>query len=101
VKQIIEENQKTMRDMINEKLTELKSEIQQQLIGVSTQQDNNSEENTVQFADGDVHEEGPEMQGQPQVRYRTCAHSGKYWHVPKNFSFPVGVTLEAGWKPCE
>jgi hypothetical protein len=98
LKQIIEENQKTMRDMINEKLTELKSEIQQRLIGASTQQDNNSEENTVQFADGDVDEEGPEMQGQPQVRYRTYAHSGKYWHVPKNFSFPVGVTLEAGWK---
>jgi hypothetical protein len=36
LKQIIEENQKTMRDMINEKLTKLKSEIQQRLIGAST-----------------------------------------------------------------
>jgi hypothetical protein len=98
LKQIIEENQKTMHDMINEKLTKLKSEIQQWLIGASTQQDNNSEENMVQFADGDVDEEGPEMQGLPQVRYRTYAHSGKYWHIPKNFSFPVGVTLKAGWK---
>jgi glutathionylspermidine synthase len=61
LKQIIEENQITMHDTINEKINELKSQLQQWLIGASTMQDNNSEETSVQFADGDVNEEGPEM----------------------------------------
>ena len=62
------------------------------------QQPDDLEDNTIQFADGDEDEEGPTMQGQPQVKYRMYSHSGRYWHVPHNFSFPTGVNLEAGWK---
>jgi hypothetical protein len=99
LKQMFEESQSNMRDMIDEKLTELRTEIQQQSIGVPTQrQPNDLEDNTIQFADGDEDEEGPTMQGQPQVKYRMYSHSGRYWHVPHNFSFLTGVNLEAGWK---
>jgi hypothetical protein len=99
LKQMFEESQSNMRDMIDEKLTELRTEIQQQSIGVPTQQQpDDLEDNTIQFADGDEDEEGPTMQGQPQVKYRMYSHSGRYWHVPHNFSFPTGVNLEAEWK---
>jgi hypothetical protein len=32
------------------------------------------------------------------VRYRTYSHSGRFWHVPKGFQFPLDTTLKQGWR---
>lgn len=99
LKQIFEDNQSNMARMIDDKLTELRNEIRNQSISVPAQQEDNTGDNQIQFADGEEDVEVQTiLQGQPRIRHRTYFHGGRFWHVPADFLFPSGVTLETGWK---
>jgi hypothetical protein len=45
------------------------------------------------FAEGEV-----EVVNNQAIQHRLCAYEGRFWHVPKDFEFPVGVRLDTGWK---
>jgi hypothetical protein len=96
LQQMFNGHQERMVQMIDNKLSELRTEIQQHSVGMLTQQQNDDDDNNqIQFADG---EEERNTQGQAEVRYRTYLHGGRHWYVPADFSFPTGVNLETGWK---
>jgi hypothetical protein len=66
--EIITNNQESMAEMIDRKLSELRTEIQQHTVGMSTQQqdDGSDDDEQIQFADG---EEEQNTEGQMHIRY--------------------------------
>jgi hypothetical protein len=97
LKQMFESHQQSMVQMIGEKLTELRNEIKEHsLIGVATQEqdDDTADDSVIPFADGDEDNDAQER----HKRYRVYLHGGRHWHVPADFSFPMEVNLETGWR---
>lgn len=98
LKQILEAHQTSIVELITEKISELRTEIQSQTLTGAAQEQDVLDDDAMPFADGAEDEEVQNQQGQPQVRYRTYVHHGRYWQVPADFAFPTSVNLETVWK---
>ena len=65
------------------------------------QQDGGSDDVAMPFAEGEAENVSVcNMNTQQEVRvtYRNYSHHGKFWNVPRDFSFPTAVRLDTGWK---
>lgn len=70
LREMFESHQESMVQMIDQKLTDLREEIRDHtLIGAPMQPDDDTEDNQIQFAEGDEDEEDLSTQGQSHVRY--------------------------------
>jgi hypothetical protein len=62
---------------------------------------NDGENNENDGDDGVIFAEGEEeavITNNETIRHRLYAYDGRFWHVPKDFAFPLGVRLDTGWK---
>jgi hypothetical protein len=55
--------------------------------------DNKDDDDGIVFAEGEA-----EVVNNQAIQHRLCACEGRFWYVPKDFEFPVGVRLDTGWK---
>jgi hypothetical protein len=95
MKTMIDEYHGQMETLINTKLTELKETFPHH----NNQNDGAGNENDVD--DGIVFAEAQEDEcvvNNQAIRHRLYAYDGRFWHVPKDFEFPMGVRLDTGWK---
>jgi hypothetical protein len=101
LKQMLDEHQESIVQLIDNKLTELRNEMRDCFPAAPEQQDGGSDDGAMQFAEGeaeDVSVRDTNTQQEVQVTYRNYSHGGNFWNVPKDFTFPTGVRLDTGWK---
>ena len=99
---MLDEHQASMVQLIDDKLTELKNEMRDFFSAVPVQQqDGGSDDGTMPFAKGEAKNVSVcdmNTQQEVQVTYQNYSHDGKFWNVPRDFSFPTAVQLDMGWK---
>jgi hypothetical protein len=93
MKDMLLESHSKIETLIDLKLAELKNNF------TPNNQNDVSNENDADdgaiFADGEEEEIVVENEA---IRHRLYAYEGRFWHVPKDFEFPLGVHLDTGWK---
>jgi hypothetical protein len=94
MKDMIVEYHAKMESLIDVKLAELKNSFpnNNQIDEVSDEPD---DDGGIPFAEGEEEEIVVENEA---VRHRLYTYEGRFWHVPKDFEFPLGVHLDIGWK---
>ena len=80
----------------NTKLTELKNSFPLHPNRKDQASNENDDDNSILFAEGE--EELVVVNNNQTIRHRLYAYDRRFWHVPKDYDFPMGVHLDTGWK---
>jgi hypothetical protein len=91
MKNMMEEYHSKMEHLIDVKLAELNHSFPPPHDGESNENDDDG----IIFAEG---EEEETVMNNEAIRHRLYAYEGRFWHVPKDFAFPLGARLDTGWK---
>jgi hypothetical protein len=95
MKNMIIEYHTKMETLIDLKLTALKDSFPPNHNQNDEASNKNDDNDGIIFAEG----EGEEIIVNNQaIWHRLYAYEGRFWHVPKDFDFPLGVRLDTGWK---
>ena len=92
MKSMMEAYHLKMELLIDVKLTELNKDFPPPN---QNNGDENDGDNGIIFAEG---EEEAVIVNNATIRHRVYAYDGRFWQVPKDFAFPLGVRLDTGWK---
>ena len=98
MKIMINDYHEKVETLINTKLTELTNSFPLHPNRNDQASNENDDNNGIIFA-----EEGKEelviVSSNQTIRYMLYAYDRRFWHVPKDFEFPLGVQhLDTGWK---
>ena len=82
--------------LINTKLTELTNSFPLHPNRNNQASNENDDDDGIIFAEGE--EELVVVNNNQTIRHRLYAYDGRFWHVPNDFEFPLGVHLDTGWR---
>jgi len=105
LKNMLDEYQNSMTDLIEKKLTALRDALPNQSALPHEVAEGAADDNNAGFADGEEEEvsfweidAGGNTTPPTRITYRQYSYDGRFWHVPKDFEFPTGLHLDTAWK---
>ena len=96
MKIMINDYDEKVETLVNTKLTELTNSFPLHPNRNDQASNENNDNDGVIFAEGG--EELVVVNNNQTIRHRLYTYDGRFWHMPKEFEFHVGVHLGTGWK---